>query len=1058
MAKISTDGILPQQIIRAEHLLRVINALDGVNPVDIVITGSLSVSGSINTSGSANLKGLPNVSRANVITYDPTTGQLSYLASSSLSVTTSVSIPGGTNTQIQFNSGSTLAATSSFTFDYNLQSLQQGNNVLASSTFAHAQGNQTTASGQYSHAEGETTKATNIGSHAEGINTIASGSYSHAEGNNTQALGNSSHAEGTRTIASGSHSHAEGSGSIASGIGSHAEGNNTTALGSFSHAEGHRTLASGLWSHTEGYFTTASGDYSHAEGFTTLASGYYSHAEGYLTSASFWGSHAEGNQTKTTNFYAHAEGDGTLASGGSSHAEGQATSASGDYSHAEGGSTKATNTWAHAEGYQTVASGTGSHAEGLGTIAKGNYQHVQGQYNISSSEESTFIIGNGTSDGSRSNLIFASGSQVQITGSLLITGSTMLRGSAPFYSTSPSNSSNLGCSFGHVTATNTTGFITMTSTGSGHSSLNNNMIVGGVFDATSTTIPLLTFLGIKNSSYDPWTDSRLLFRFQNGYVSGRVSLFEIGTDYIRLPLYTSSRNDSQVAINNILFTDATGSLRSRPVSAIATFPFTGSALITGSLGITGSLSQGFQTIASGFYSHAEGAAYYTDYNNPYNPLTDYGYFYSSTTGLEFDGTPEPGSTLTSLIYSGDYTGFTLPATINYVESDNFTINLDVGVYSKPVVTNITYDSDNDISTISITGLQSIYYNVIGYSSSLATGYASHVEGIANKAIGTGSHAEGDTTIASGSFSHAEGQNTLASGRYSHAEGDTTIASGQYSHAEGRQTLALGNYSHAEGQFTSASGESSHAEGNATKAIGNYSHAEGENAKAIGNQSHAEGAFTTTTTTGQYAHAEGYYTSASGRFSHAEGERTIASGESSHAEGYQTVTSGTGSHAEGYNTIALGNYQHVQGQFNISSSAQSAFIIGNGTSNANRSNLVFASGSQVQITGSLIGFVSASTISSTTASIDLSRANFFTITLVSGSNTHISASNIQPGQTTSIRITQPNPGTGSVTFSSAFKQPSGYSYTPTNTSSAVDILTIISFDSTNAYVANVNNLI
>jgi hypothetical protein len=41
-----------------------------------------------------------------------------------------------------------------------------------------------------------------------------------------------------------------------------------------------------------------------------------------------------------------------------------------------------------------------------------------------------------------------------------------------------------------------------------------------------------------------------------------------------------------------------------------------------------------------------------------------------------------------------------------------------------------------------------------------------------------------------------------------------------------------------------------------------------------------------------------------------------------------------------------------GQFNQTSSAQSAFIIGNGTSNANRSNLVFASGSKVQVTGSV----------------------------------------------------------------------------------------------------------
>jgi hypothetical protein len=39
-------------------------------------------------------------------------------------------------------------------------------------------------------------------------------------------------------------------------------------------------------------------------------------------------------------------------------------------------------------------------------------------------------------------------------------------------------------------------------------------------------------------------------------------------------------------------------------------------------------------------------------------------------------------------------------------------------------------------------------------------------------------------------------------------------------------------------------------------------------------------------------------------------------------------------------------------YNITSSVQSAFILGNGTSNTNRSNLIFAAGNQVQITGSL----------------------------------------------------------------------------------------------------------
>ena len=170
-------------------------------------------------------------------------------------------------------------------------------------------------------------------------------------------------------------------------------------------------------------------------------------------------------------------------------------------------------------------------------------------------------------------------------------------------------------------------------------------------------------------------------------------------------------------------------------------------------------------------------------------------------------------------------------------------------------------------------------------------------------------------------------------------------------SQGSGTQASGVFSHAEGQSTQAIGDVSHAEGASTTTIGEYSHAEGEGTTAQGAYSHAEG--NSTTTIGEYSHAEGENTVAQGGYSHAEGNSTTASGHSSHAEGQETQAIGYASHAEGLDTVASGSYQHVQGQFNLSSSAQSAFIVGNGTSDASRSNLVFASGSQFQVTGSVI---------------------------------------------------------------------------------------------------------
>jgi len=111
---------------------------------------------------------------------------------------------------------------------------------------------------------------------------------------------------------------------------------------------------------------------------------------------------------------------------------------------------------------------------------------------------------------------------------------------------------------------------------------------------------------------------------------------------------------------------------------------------------------------------------------------------------------------------------------------------------------------------------------------------------------------------------------------------------------------------------------------------------------------------------------------------------------------------------------------------------------------------------VAITGSVQGNVSALTISTNTASIDLSRGNFFTLTL-SGS-THFTATNIKPGQTVNILLTT-NATNNSASFNSTiFRQPSGSAYSPTGVNGAQDIITLISYDTTALYMASVKNMI
>ena len=280
----------------------------------------------------------------------------------------------------------------------------------------------------------------------------------------------------------------------------------------------------------------------------------------------------------------------------------------------------------------------------------------------------------------------------------------------------------------------------------------------------------------------------------------------------------------------------------------------------------------------------------------------------------------------------------------------------------------------------------LYSHAEGFATT-ASGEASHAEGSETIAFGPSSHAEGFSCYSSQTYAHAEGYLTTGSGYASHAEGYKTIAEGSYSHAEGYQTIANGNHSHAEGkncytfdhggsptqtgegahvegEETSATGNYSHAEGYQTATSGAWSHAEGKQTNAYGQYSHAEGYNCYASQT--YAHAEGYLTTGSGDASHAEGYLTYADGDSSHAEGRETRTVGRSSHAEGFKTRAFSNYSHAEGCFttssaqyshasgigtitkrqgqntvgewNLDNNTSSYFAIGNGSSDATRSDI------------------------------------------------------------------------------------------------------------------------
>ena len=110
----------------------------------------------------------------------------------------------------------------------------------------------------------------------------------------------------------------------------------------------------------------------------------------------------EGNQaTKECSF---AGGFNCLATDICTFAIGNYATASGNTSASIGQNTEATGDYSFATNYFTKASGLASFSGGYQTIASGDYSHVQGKYNIEDTDNKyAFIIGNGTSDTTRSN-------------------------------------------------------------------------------------------------------------------------------------------------------------------------------------------------------------------------------------------------------------------------------------------------------------------------------------------------------------------------------------------------------------------------------------------------------------------------------------------------------------------------------------------------------------------------------------------------------------------------------------------------------------------------------
>lgn len=314
-------------------------------------------------------------------------------------------------------------------------------NVIISNN-GHAEGQQNVVSGANGHAEGASNTVSTANGHAEGDNNTVSGISAHAEGEHTTASGLASHAEGYNSAASGNYSHAENGGKAA-GAYSHCEGwNNDSsygAIGDYSHVEGYANLCVAPKSHIEGNnnkIQDTNATFSHLEGSGNicdnsqaahlegegnkiLLASHRAHIEGFdniitgdpaVQNSGSFESHAEGEGNRITRAQrAHAEGyNNTVSSQAfNSHVEGEENtiSAGAENAHAQGYRNVAAGVQSNATGYNTTASGAQSTTMGEGTIASGINSLAIGKYNVDSGTGYAFIIGDGTDNTARSNVM-----------------------------------------------------------------------------------------------------------------------------------------------------------------------------------------------------------------------------------------------------------------------------------------------------------------------------------------------------------------------------------------------------------------------------------------------------------------------------------------------------------------------------------------------------------------------------------------------------------------------------------------------------------------------------
>jgi hypothetical protein len=137
---------------------------------------------------------------------------------------------------------------------------------------------------------------------------------------------------------------------------------------------------------------------------------------------------------------------------------------------------------------------------------------------------------------------------------------------------------------------------------------------------------------------------------------------------------------------------------------------------------------------------------------------------------------------------------------------------------------------------------------------------------------------------------------------------------------------------------------------------------------------------------------------------------------------------------------------------------STFALTVDTGSGGGGGVTFPYSGSVEITGSVKVKPFTLSVTSQTASINMNESNYFILNLPTSSTTHIAFTNIIPGESINLLVSQSaTVATGSIAFAPNIYFPNGSDYQATTTGSARDIVSFITFNTNEIYATQIKNL-